>query len=111
MVKIRLLRMGRHKSPYYRIVVADSKAKANGAYIELLGQYNPLTGQVSLKDEAIVKWLNNGAQPTDTVKTFLQKEGIWSMFMKNKQLSAQSKAKSKDSSKKIGKEFEKTMSK
>lgn len=107
MVKIRLLRMGRHKSPYYRIVVADSKAKSNGAYIELLGQYNPLTGKVSLKDEAIVKWLNNGAQPTDTVKSFLQKEGIWSMFMKNKQLSAKSRAENKDESKKIAESFAK----
>lgn len=91
MVKIRLLRMGRHKSPYYRIVVADSKAKANGSYIELLGQYNPLKGEKSLKVEAIVKWLNQGAQPTDTVKAFLKQEGIWSEFMKKKQLAHASK--------------------
>jgi len=55
MVKIRLLRMGRNKTPYYRIVAVDSKAKANGAYIELLGQYEPLNGSLSLKDDKIKK--------------------------------------------------------
>lgn len=84
MVKIRLLRMGRNKTPYYRIVAVDSKSKANGAYIELLGQYEPLNGVVSLKDDKIKKWLNEGAQPTDTVKSFLVKEGIWSAFMNEK---------------------------
>ena len=84
MVKIRLLRMGRNKTPYYRIVAVDSKAKANGAYIELLGQYEPLNGSLLLKDDKIKKWLNEGAQPTDTVKSFLVKQGIWSSFVKEK---------------------------
>lgn len=84
MVKIRLLRMGRNKTPYYRIVAVDSKAKANGAYIELLGQYEPLNGTISLKDDKIKKWLENGAQPTDTVKSFLVKNGIWSSFVNEK---------------------------
>ncbi len=84
MVKIRLLRMGRHKSPSYRIVVADSHAKANGAYIELLGTYNPLLNTISLKKDEILKWLNNGAQPTDTVKSFLKNENIWSEFVNSK---------------------------
>ncbi|GAA5414662.1 30S ribosomal protein S16 [Ureaplasma ceti] len=99
MVKIRLLRIGRHKSPTYRIVVADSKAKANGAYIELLGQYNPLKGEKSLKTEAIIKWLNAGAQPTDTVKSFLKQEKIWAEFAKSKQAKASSKTDSKNESK------------
>lgn len=91
MVKIRLLRMGRNKTPYYRIVAVDSKSKANGAYIELLGQYEPLNGVVSLKDDKIKKWLNEGAQPTDTVKSFLVKEGIWSAFKNEKAKSKKSK--------------------
>lgn len=91
MVKIRLLRMGRNKTPYYRIVAVDSKSKANGAYIELLGQYEPLNGVVSLKDDKIKKWLSEGAQPTDTVKSFLVKQGIWSAFMNEKTKSKKSK--------------------
>lgn len=93
MVKIRLLRMGRNKTPYYRIVVADSKSKANGSYIELLGQYEPLNGVVSLKEDKIKKWLNNGAQPTDTVKSFLIKNGIWSSFINEKMLLKKQKTK------------------
>lgn len=91
MVKIRLLRIGRNKTPHYRIVAVDSKSKANGAYIELLGQYEPLNGVVSLKNEKIIKWLNDGAQPTDTVKSFLVKEGIWSSFVKEKTKNKKSK--------------------
>lgn len=93
MVKIRLLRMGRNKTPYYRIVAVDSKAKANGSYIELLGQYEPLNGVLSLKDDKIKVWLQNGAQPTDTVKSFLVKKGIWSSFINEK--NAAKKAKNK----------------
>lgn len=100
MVKIRLLRMGRHKSPYYRIVVADSKSKANGAYIELLGTYNPLNNSISLKNEEIAKWLKNGAQPTDTVKTFLKKAGIWSAFMNGKEIPVSEKKETKKVTKK-----------
>lgn len=100
MVKIRLLRMGRHKSPYYRIVVADSKSKANGAYIELLGTYNPLNNSISLKNEEIAKWLKNGAQPTDTVKTFLKKAGIWSAFMNGKEIPVSEKKETKKMAKK-----------
>lgn len=85
MVKLRLLRVGRHKEPVYRVVAVDSKAKANGAYIELLGQYDPLNNKFNLKKETIQKWLNNGAQPTQTVKSLLQKEKIWSEFMLEKQ--------------------------
>ncbi len=95
MVKIRLLRMGRHKSPYYRIVVADSKAKANGAYIELLGTYNPLNNSISLKNDEIIKWLSYGAQPTDTVKSFFKKNGIWSAFKNGKQLPEVNKSEKK----------------
>lgn len=85
MVKLRLLRIGRHKEPVYRIVAVDSRAKANGAYIELLGQYDPLNNSYNLKTEAIMKWLDQGAQPTETVRALLKKQKIWSEFMLAKQ--------------------------
>ena len=77
-VKIRLRRMGAKKSPFYRIVVADSRYPRDGRFIEEIGTYNPLTepATVTVDAEAAKKWLNNGAQPTDTVKALLKKNGI-----------------------------------
>ena len=77
-VKIRLRRMGAKKSPYYRIVVADSRYPRNGRFIEEIGTYNPLTepATVTVDAEAAKKWIANGAQPTDTVKALLKKNGI-----------------------------------
>ncbi|MDR2828981.1 MAG: 30S ribosomal protein S16 [Mycoplasmataceae bacterium] len=81
MLKIRMTRFGKHKAPTYRIVAVDSKAKRDGEYIELLGTYNiASTPKLSLNKDALVKHLNNGAQPSDTVKNFLKKEGIWKEF-------------------------------
>ena len=78
MVKIRLRRMGAKKRPYYRIVVADSKAPRDGRSIEEVGTYNPLTdpAEVTLKTERIQEWIKNGAQPTDTVRALLKKAGV-----------------------------------
>lgn len=77
-VKIRLRRMGAKKSPFYRIVVADSRYPRDGRFIEEIGTYNPLTdpATVTVDAEAAKKWLANGAQPTDTVKALLKKNGI-----------------------------------
>ena len=77
-VKIRLRRMGQKKSPFYRIVVADSKCPRDGRFIEEIGTYNPLTepAQIKIDHEKAKKWLGNGAQPTDTVKVLLKKSGI-----------------------------------
>ncbi len=77
-VKIRLRRMGAKKSPFYRIVVADSRYPRDGRFIEEIGTYNPLTdpATVEVDAEAAKKWLANGAQPTDTVKALLKKNGI-----------------------------------
>ena len=77
-VKIRLRRMGAKKAPFYRIVVADSRFPRDGRFIEEVGYYNPLTepAEVKVDAEAIKKWIGNGAQPTDTVKALLKKEGI-----------------------------------
>ena len=99
MVKIRLLRIGRNKMPYYRIVAADSKAKSNGAYIELLGQYDPLNSKISLKEDKIKKWLSLGAQPTDTVRSFLSKNGLWACFISEKNKVNKNKAKKEGVSK------------
>ena len=81
-VKIRLTRMGDKKSPFYRIVVADSRSPRDGKFIDIVGTYNPLTdpAEVKLEVEKIKGWLGNGAQPTDTVKALLAKEGIIESF-------------------------------
>ena len=81
-VKIRLKRMGSKKRPFYRIVVADSRSPRDGRFIDTVGTYNPLTQpeQVTLKEEAIMGWLNNGAQPSDTVRNILSKEGVMKKF-------------------------------
>jgi small subunit ribosomal protein S16 len=77
-VKIRLRRAGRKKAPSYRIVVADSRSPRDGKFIEIIGQYAPRTGEqaLNLKSERVNYWLDNGAQPTDTVRSLLRKAGI-----------------------------------
>lgn len=77
-VKIRLRRMGAKKSPFYRIVVADSRFPRDGRFIEELGYYNPLKEPSELKvnAEKVKSWVKNGAQPTDTVKALLKKHEI-----------------------------------
>ena len=81
-VKIRLKRMGSKKRPFYRVVVADSRSPRDGRFIETVGTYNPLTEpeQVTLKEEAIMNWLSNGAQPSDTVRNILSKQGVMKKF-------------------------------
>ncbi len=92
MVKLRLTRMGRHKSPFYRIVAMDARAKANGAYIQLLGTYDPVKGETKLDADLIMAQLKQGAQPTDTVRSMLKKDGIWAKFMAEKQANETRKA-------------------
>ena len=78
MVKIRLKRMGAHKRPFYRVVVADSRTPRDGRFIEEIGTYNPLKdpAEIKIDVEAAQKWISNGAQPTDTVKALLKKSGV-----------------------------------
>lgn len=80
--KIRLMRMGRKKRPFYRVVVADSRERRDGGFIEILGYYNPIVQPAEFKvDEAkALQWLRNGAIPTDTVKNMLSKVGIIKKF-------------------------------
>jgi small subunit ribosomal protein S16 len=77
-VKIRLRRIGAKKAPFYRIVVADSRYPRDGRFIEEIGTYNPLLNPVEIKvDEEKAKlWMKNGAQPTDTVRALLKKNGV-----------------------------------
>lgn len=77
-VKIRLRRMGAKKAPYYRIVVADSRYPRDGRFIEEIGTYNPLAdpAQITVDAEKAKQWISNGAQPTDTVKALLKKNGV-----------------------------------
>lgn len=78
MVKIRLRRMGAKKAPYYRIVVADSRSPRDGRCIEEIGAYNPLTepATITVDSEKAKTWIQNGAQPTDTVRALLKKSEI-----------------------------------
>lgn len=78
MVKIRLQRVGRKKKPAYRIVVAESRAPRDGAFIEIIGHYDPLTdpATVVIHEEKALKWLRQGAQPTQTVANLLKRQGI-----------------------------------
>ena len=76
-VKIRLKRMGAKKAPFYRVVVADSRYPRDGRFIEEIGYYNPMKepAEVVIDNEKAKKWISNGAQPTDTVRSLLKKNG------------------------------------
>lgn len=78
MVKLRLKRMGKKGAPFYRIVAADSRSPRDGRFIEQIGTYNPTKAEekVTLDNELAKKWLSNGAQPTDTVRSILSHEGV-----------------------------------
>ena len=88
MVKIRLRRVGRKHKPIYRVVVANSRAPRDGKFIEIIGHYNPLTNPaaVDINEEKALKWLNSGAQPTDTVYSLLRKLGIMDKFKQRKEI-------------------------
>lgn len=81
-VKLRLQRFGNKKRPYYRIVASNSGQKRDGKFLEILGIYHPVSKgeQVRLEEEKIRKWLNLGAQPSETVKSLLSQQGIWADF-------------------------------
>ena len=85
-VKLRLKRMGSKVKPFYRIVAADSRSPRDGRIIEAIGTYNPTTNpaNVTLNEELAMKWLNDGAQPTDTVRNILSKQGIMKRFHEEK---------------------------
>jgi len=81
-VKLRLKRMGAKKRPFYRIVAADSRSPRDGRFIEIVGIYNPLTEPAEIKfdEEKAMKWLNDGAKPSDTVRDLLSRSGLLTKF-------------------------------
>ena len=87
-VKLRLKRMGSKQKPFYRIVAADSRSPRDGRFIETIGTYNPVKkpAEVSVNEELALKWLANGAQPTDTVRSILSKEGIMAKYADSKRV-------------------------
>jgi small subunit ribosomal protein S16 len=78
LVKIRLTRLGAHKRPFYRIIVADAKARRDGPFIEIIGTYDPLVepSKIEVDVERAKHWISKGAQPSDTVKRLLKKAGM-----------------------------------
>ncbi len=82
MVKIRLMRMGAKKRPYFRVVVADSRSPRDGRFIENIGKYHPMShpSVIEIDEERALHWLGNGAQPTEAVKNLLVKSGVWDKF-------------------------------
>lgn len=85
-VKLRLKRMGSKQKPFYRVVAADSRNPRDGRFIETVGTYDPVKKEesITIDEEKALKWLNNGAQPTDTVKNLLTKKGIWAKYKNTK---------------------------
>ncbi|OLS42080.1 30S ribosomal protein S16 [Bacillus sp. MRMR6] len=81
-VKIRLKRMGAKKTPFYRIVAADSRSPRDGRYIEVIGTYNPVAqpAAIQINEELALKWLQDGAKPSDTVRNLFSNEGIMEKF-------------------------------
>lgn len=87
-VKLRLKRMGAKQRPFYRVVVADSRFPRDGRFLEVVGTYNPITkpAEVKIDEEKALYWLSKGAQPTETVKNILSKEGIIKKFAESKKV-------------------------
>ena len=85
-VKLRLMRMGAKKRPFYRIVATDSRSRRDGEYLELIGTYNPINSEkdVKINEEVALKWLNNGAIPSDTVRNLVKEAGRMKKFAEAK---------------------------
>lgn len=98
MVKMRLTRMGDKKAPFYRIIVADSRSPRDGKFVDLIGTYNPCKEPAELKIDAekATKWLANGAQPTDTVKSLLAQQGVITLTKRAPAKTKTSKKKGKE---------------
>ena len=86
-VKLRLKRIGAKQKPFYRVVAADSRSPRDGRFIETVGTYDPIKKEnnINLDEEKVISWLNNGAQPTDTVKSLLTQSGIWAKYKSTKE--------------------------
>ncbi len=98
-VKLRLTRLGKTKQPTYRVVAIDSRTKRDGEYIELIGTYNPLTkpATVKLNEKVALKWLSDGAIPSDTVRNLFSDAGIMKKFAESKTKKTEKKETKKSS--------------
>lgn len=76
MLKIRLKRIGAKKAPFYRIVVADARSPRDGRFVEELGNYDPMNKKCVVDGDKALTWIKNGAQPTETVRSLLKKNGV-----------------------------------
>lgn len=85
-VKLRLKRMGAKQKPFYRIVAADSRSPRDGRFIETVGTYDPIKKPaiITIDEEKVMKWLGNGAEPTDTVRSIFKQQGIMAKFAASK---------------------------
>ena len=92
-VKLRLRRMGAKKKPFYRVIAADSRSPRDGKFIEEVGYYNPtrVPAEVKINEELALKWLNQGAIPTDTVRSLFSNAGIMKKFHETKMTKKESK--------------------
>jgi len=81
-VKLRLKRMGKKQAPFYRVVVADSRSPRDGKAVDEIGYYDPTKtpAEIKIDEEKAIKWLNNGAQPTDTVRSILSNQGVMKKY-------------------------------
>jgi len=102
-VKIRLQRLGSKKRPFYRIIAASSTKKRDGRFLDILGLYHPISApesQIRLDDEKVKKWLDQGAEPSDTVKNILTKKGMWKNFAESRETKRVQKVKKANQSRK-----------
>ena len=83
-VKLRLLRMGAKKRPFFRLVAADSRSPRNGRFIEVIGQYHPISKppRLEVKEDRLFFWLKTGSQPSETVRSLFKQTGLWSKWLK-----------------------------
>jgi small subunit ribosomal protein S16 len=111
-VKLRLKRMGAKQSPFYRIVAADSRSPRDGRFIEVIGTYDPIKkpAVITIDDEKALKWLNNGAQPTETVKALFKTHGINKKYADSKAKKTTKKSAKKEEVKEEKKPVAKTSS-
>lgn len=84
MVKIRLTKLGRHKTPFYRIIAVDSRKRRDSDYLALLGTYDPVKKAIKINEEKVLDLLKKGAQPAETVLNILKQKGIWKKYLATK---------------------------
>lgn len=101
MVRIRLTRLGKHKDPFYRIVATDSRNKRDGGYLALIGTYEPFAGKVTFNSEIAIKFLNDGAIPSETVLNLMKQQGLYKQYLMQKTVNKKAKKHRKSANKAV----------